>query len=356
MYPDEPPPPPPIPYEPTEANFRPVDQWHPSLNAYALCIGLFLLTCVTTFYTGLEIAGPPQPELTWTAVKQGLSYSGPLMLILLCHEMGHYLQSRRHGVPATLPFFIPTPPGFGLFGTMGAVIVQAGGVANRRSLFDIAVWGPLAGIVVALPVAWYGVQQSEVRVFELDAASIRFGDPLILKAMVYLKHGPLAANQDVVLNPLLFAGWVGIFLTGLNLMPIGQLDGGHVLYTLIGKRAHTVAIVVWWGWIAYMGLAHYWNFMIFVVLLGMMGLKHPPTSNDNTPLGMGRIVTGWLTMGLLAVCFTPQPIQFNFPDAPAQKPAAEAPIGTPPETSCVPIGAASHLCYLSRNNGRMCRS
>lgn len=325
MHPDEPPRFRDEPFPLAEANFRPVDQWHPSLNAYFLCIGLFLLTCVTTFYTGLEIAGPPQQEFTWALVKQGLSYSGPLMLILLCHEMGHYLQSRRHHVPATLPFFIPTPPGFGLFGTMGAVIVQAGGIANRRALFDIAVWGPIAGIIIALPVAWYGVDQSVVRVFEPDAASIRFGDPLILKAMVYLKHGPLAENQDVVLNPLLFAGWVGIFLTGLNLMPIGQLDGGHVVYTLIGKRAHTVAMVVWCGWIAYMALAQYWGFVVFVILLGMMGLKHPPTSNDHMPLGIGRIVTGWLTMALLAVCFTPQPIQFHFPDNAPEKPATAVP-------------------------------
>ncbi|MDP1798555.1 MAG: site-2 protease family protein, partial [Planctomycetaceae bacterium] len=214
---------------------------------------------------------------------------------------------------------------FGLFGTMGAVIVQAGGFANRRALFDIAVSGPIAGIIIAIPVAWYGVQQSEVHVFEPDAASIRFGDPLILKAMVYLTHGPLAENQDVVLNPLLFAGWVGIFLTGLNLMPIGQLDGGHVLYTLLGKRAHTVAFLAWIGLITYMVLAQYWGFVVIVILLGMMGLKHPPTSNDNMTLGVGRTITGWLTMALLFLCFTPQPIQFHFPDPPANKPAKVAP-------------------------------
>lgn len=326
MYPDESPRFREPPTELPESSFQPVDQWHPSLNAYFLCFGLFLLTCVTTFYTGLEIAGPPQQELTWEVIRQGLSYSIPLMLILLCHEMGHYLQSRRHGVPATLPFFIPTPPGFGLFGTMGAVIVQAGGIANRRALFDIAVWGPLAGIIVALPVAWYGVQQSQVQVFPPGAGFMRFGDPLILKAMVYLKHGPLAENQDVILNPLLFAGWVGIFLTGLNLMPIGQLDGGHVMYTLIGKRAHVVAQVVWYGWIAYMALTQYWGFMAFVVLLGFMGTKHPPTSNDHMPLGFSRVLTGWLTMGLLALCFTPQPIQLHFPDEAPVNPAAPVPL------------------------------
>jgi membrane-associated protease RseP (regulator of RpoE activity) len=301
-----------------EQDFEPEPQpvWRPSTEAYFLTVGLFLLTCVTTFFSGIEIAGPPPKDYTWDVIWNGLSYSGPLMLILLCHEMGHYLQSVKHRVPATLPFFIPTPPGFGLFGTMGAVIVQAGGIANRRSLFDIAVSGPLAGIVIALPVAWYGVQQSEVRVFENHAASIRFGDPLILKGMVYLKHGPLAENEDVVINPLLFAGWVGIFLTGLNLMPIGQLDGGHVLYTLLGKRAHMVALMAWLGIIAYMILAQYWGFVVIVGLLGLMGLRHPPTSNDAMPLGTTRTIIGWLTMALLFVCFTPQPIQFHMGEAP----------------------------------------
>lgn len=315
----------PQPYILAETDFQPANPWRPSFNAYFLHIGLFLLTCVTTFYAGMYSTGPRPAMIDQAAFLRGIMYAGPLMLILLCHEMGHYLQSRRHGVPATLPFFIPTPPDFGLFGTMGAVIVQAGGFANRRALFDIAVSGPIAGIIIAIPVAWYGVQQSEVHVFEPDAASIRFGDPLILKAMVYLTHGPLAENQDVVLNPLLFAGWVGIFLTGLNLMPIGQLDGGHVLYTLLGKRAHTVAFLAWIGLITYMVLAQYWGFVVIVILLGMMGLKHPPTSNDNMTLGVGRTITGWLTMALLFLCFTPQPIQFHFPDPPANKPAKVAP-------------------------------
>ncbi len=311
------------PVELTEQDFEVRSLWRPSPEAYFLCGLLFLMTCVSTFLVGIGSGGADQRALTWPVIVDGLSYSCPLMLILLCHEMGHYLQARRHGVPATLPFFIPTPPWFGLFGTMGAVIVQAGGVANRRSLFDIAVSGPIAGFVIALPVTWYGVQHSVIK--EIPApppggVQITFGDPLILKAMVWAKHGVLPPKHDVIAGPLFFAGWVGLFLTGLNLMPVGQLDGGHVLYTLLGKRAHTVALVAWTGLIAYMLYEQYWAYALFVGLLALMGLRHPPTTNDAMPLGTGRTIVGWLTMGLLLICFIPQPVQLRFgPDLPAEK-------------------------------------
>lgn len=326
MPPDEPSPSPPPPYELAETDFDPTYQWKPSRDAYLLCGLLFGLTCLSTFVAGVLIAGPPPTAFSWDVVWNGLSYSGPLMLILLCHEMGHYLQARRHHVPATLPFFIPLPPLIGLFGTMGAVIVQAGGVANRRALFDIAVSGPLAGIVIALPVAWYGVQQSVI--IPADARGDSFGDPLVLKAMVYLKHGTLPPDHDVLINPLLFAGWVGIFLTGLNLLPVGQLDGGHIMYTLLGKRAHTVALITWASLITYIVWTQYWPFVLIAVLLYMMGLKHPPTSNDQMSLGVGRTVVGWVTMFLLILCFIPQPLQFGERQPPVRTPvdAVEQPM------------------------------
>jgi membrane-associated protease RseP (regulator of RpoE activity) len=285
-----------------------------SFEAVAVAVLLFLATCVSTFWMGMAIGKPVPNPTWWTYAGYGLSYAGPLMLILLSHEMGHYLQARRYGVPATLPIFIPTPPGVGPFGTMGAVIVQAAGLADRKAMFDIAVWGPIAGFVVALPVAWLGIQQSEVVAFNPDRAYESFGDPLILKALVWLKHGTLPPGHDVVLNPLLYAGWVGIFLTGFNLIPIGQLDGGHILYTLIGRRAHTVAMLVLAAWIAYMFIAQYWVFALMVFLLILFGVRHPPTADDTVPLGTGRIVLGWLTMGLLVLCVTPRPFDQHRPE------------------------------------------
>lgn len=294
----------------------------PSVEAYLLSGLLFLLTCLSTFLVGIGSGGAEPPALTWPVILNGISYSGPLMLILLCHEMGHYLQARRHGVPATLPFFIPTPPWFGLFGTMGAVIVQDGRAADRRALFDIAVSGPIAGFLIALPATWYGVQHSTVQEIPEPPPGrvvVSFGDPLILKAMVYAKHGVLPPKHDVIAGPLFFAGWVGLFLTGLNLLPIGQLDGGHTLYTLLGKQAHRVAFVAWLALVAYMIYAQYWGYVVFAGLLAFMGIFHPPTTDDEQPLGTGRTIVGWLTMGLLVICFIPQPVQLHFgPELPPE--------------------------------------
>lgn len=325
---DEPPPPPNAAWISAD-DFQPRKySWRPSARAWLISGGLFLLTCVTTFFSGIEIAGPHPGSYSLHDLFNGLSYAIPVMAILLCHEMGHYLQSVRHGVPATLPIFIPTPPGIGMFGTMGAVIVQAAGYAHRRALFDIAVSGPIAGLIVAVPVAWFGIQQSVVKEFipAPGQTYFEFGDPLLLKAMVWLKHGALPPHHDVVINPLLFAGWVGFFLTGLNLMPIGQLDGGHVLYTLIGRRAHVVAMLMWGGLVLYLILAQYVAFGLMLVLLAVMGLKHPPTANDRLSLGWGRTLVGWGTMALLLVCFTPRPIVIHFPTAP---PPAAPPIQHP---------------------------
>jgi membrane-associated protease RseP (regulator of RpoE activity) len=289
----------------------PLQSLDPTPQAVLVAAGLFGLTCLTTFWCGVE-NGAGGLQAPWPAqVRAGLSYCVPLMGLLLFHEMGHYVQARLNRVPATLPFFIPAP--FNLFGTMGALIMQAAGQANRRVLFDIAVTGPLAGLVIALPVAWWGVQQSTVVQADPRLPQAIFGDPLILKLMVWLHHGPLAENEDVLLNPLLFAGWVGIFLTGLNLAPVGQLDGGHLLYALIGKRAHVVAQAVLLVTVVYMIAAQYWGFALMVLLLTLMGVRHPPTADDHVPLGSGRIILGWLTLALFFVCITPQPFTIREP-------------------------------------------
>jgi len=284
-----------------------------SREAVALSLMLFVATCVSTVFVGMQMFASPSLAETFT---NAVMYAGPLMLILLCHEMGHYLQSRRYHVPATLPIFLPMP--FGPLGTMGAVIVQGAGNLHRRAMFDIAISGPLAGLVVALPVAWWGVQQSTIMEFSPDQ-SVHFGDPLLLKAMVWLVHGPLPANHDVLLNPLYYAGWVGLLLTGFNLLPIGQLDGGHIMYTLIGRRAHAVALAVLLGWIGYMVIAQYYVFLLMVLLLLLFGIRHPPTANDAMPLGIGRALLGWATMALLVVCITPQPFPAHVPERPERQ-------------------------------------
>jgi len=305
-----------LPQRPTQPSHRPAPR-------SKLPIILFVLTCLSTFIVGGTNHSPfvPTPDqfarlyqfiqqVGWdTFLFNGFSYAGPVMLILLSHEMGHYLQSKRYHIPATRPLFIPMP--MSPFGTMGAVILQRGGVANRKQMFDVAVSGPLAGLVFAIPFAYWGVLNSTVITTIKQEGTYSYGEPLILKWMISLVHGPLAENQDVLLNPLLFAGWVGIFITALNLIPIGQLDGGHILYTLIGKRANIVAKVFMIGAIGYMVYNNEFGYSLLILLLIFFGITHPPTADDTVPLGTKRIVIGWLTLAFFIIGFTVTPIIFH---------------------------------------------
>ncbi|MGH7199617.1 MAG: site-2 protease family protein, partial [Planctomycetaceae bacterium] len=193
-----------------------------------VALALFIATCLSTFFVGAVAHAGLEPTLGERLVD-GLIYSAAVMGILLSHEMGHYLQARRYHVPASWPYFLPMP--FTPLGTLGAVILQGAGVADRKQTFDIAISGPLAGLVVALPIAWFGVQQADVVDVVNRADFVEFGDPLLIQWMVEIIHGPLPEGKMLPPDPLAFAGWVGIFVTALNLIPIGQLDGGHMLYT-----------------------------------------------------------------------------------------------------------------------------
>ena len=268
---------------------------------YPWSVLLFFATCASTWFVG------------------GPIYAAGVMGILLAHELGHYFQALRYRVPASPPMFIPMP--FLPLGTMGAVIVQGAGFANRKALFDIAISGPLAGLVFALPITWWGIQNSTVTTVDPAQGAIIFGDPLILEWMYEARHGVLAADQEVVLTPLLFAGWVGIFITALNLMPIGQLDGGHIAYTLIGRKAHWLAFGVVGGAIAWMAATKDPSFILMIGLLVAFGLKHPPTADDRVPLGIGRTVLGWLALVFVLIGFTPFPMSVLQPEAPAISPA-----------------------------------
>ena len=194
---------------------------------------------------------------------------------------------------------------------MGAVIVMQPGIGNRRTLFDIAVTGPLAGLVPALLFSHLGLGWSHVVAVGDEQMTLMLGEPLLFKLLAYLTFGPLPEGQDIALHPVAFAGWVGIFITALNLIAIGQLDGGHILYALLLRRAHAVAqallaaamiAVVIWG---------YWGWTLMILLLMLMGPVHPPTANDHVPLGIGRKVLGWSSLLFVPVGFTPVP--FSFP-------------------------------------------
>eukprot|EP00913_Durusdinium_trenchii_P023401 g21979.t1 len=261
-----------------------------------LALYLFLATCLSTF---LVASLPYYKSGFRVAVIEGLSYSIAVMSILVAHEMGHYLQALRYRVPASLPYFIPMP--LTPLGTMGAVILQGRGVADRRQMFDIAITGPLAGLIVAIPVTYYGLWSSTVVPLPEGGQFIVFGDPLIIEWMTESIHGEIPDGYGLTPNAFAFAGWVGILVTALNLIPIGQLDGGHILYTLIGKRAHAVAMLVMIGAVAWMLYTQNMAYSLLLILLMLMGTRHPPTADDSVPLGKLRIVLGWLTLAFIII-------------------------------------------------------
>jgi membrane-associated protease RseP (regulator of RpoE activity) len=249
---------------------------------------LFLATCATTYYAG----GP------W--------YSAALITILLTHELGHYIQARRYHVPASFPYFIPMAKPLG---TMGALIVMRGRIGDRKALYDIGITGPLAGLVPTIICCVVGLQWSQVIRTGVPGEFGILGEPLIFKWLSQLVVGPLPPGRDVLLHPLAFAGWVGIFITALNLIPIGQLDGGHVLYALLRDKAHPIATFLLFGAAAAVAFnfEKYWGWSVMLMLLALMGPRHPPTGNDYVPLGPVRIVLGWLTLAFVIVGFTPVP-------------------------------------------------
>jgi membrane-associated protease RseP (regulator of RpoE activity) len=207
-----------------------------------------------------------------------------------------------------LPYFIPLPRS--PIGTMGAVIVMRPGKGSRRTLFDIAVTGPLAGFVPALLFSIIGLQWSRVVQTAGEPVGLILGEPVLFRWLALFAFGPLPEGQDIALHPVAFAGWVGIFVTALNLIPIGQLDGGHVLYALLLRRAHVVAQALLLGAMIAVVVWGYWGWLLMIVLLMLMGPIHPPTADDHVSLGTGRTVLGWICLAFVPLGFTPVPFSF----------------------------------------------
>ena len=273
---------------------------------------LFLVTCASTFAAGLSNWEPEillSEQITWQqlwnmngAVARGFTYMAAVMGILLFHEMGHFVMTVRHHIPASLPFFIPLP--IHPFGTMGAVIGMEGMKANRRQLFDIGLAGPLAGLVVAIPVTYYGIMHASAA--PLGAFGGRyFHDPLLVKLMIRWFRPDIPPNGDLMMNAWLMAGWIGLLITGLNMMPISQLDGGHVIYALFRRGAHLLARLFLISAILFVVLAdaYIWSLMLILVIL--IGTDHPPTSDDSVELGPVRWTIGVLSLAIPVLCFPP---------------------------------------------------
>ena len=268
-------------------------------------IGLFLTTALTTTAAGALWAGA-DPFTSLDGLAHGLSFSFSLLAILLCHEMGHYSMCVRHGVDASLPYFLPAPPLVIPWGTFGAFIRVRSRFPDRRALFDMGAAGPWAGFVVAVVVLVVGLRLSHVDT-KPAAAALVFGDSLLTG---YLTRMVVGADPDTVfIHPVGLAGWFGLLVTSLNLLPAGQLDGGHVVYAALGRRTPILPValagaLVWLGFRLWSG----WFFWAGIILV-MTRLGHPTTIDDDVPLGPARLVGAVLSLLVLALTFVPEPIK-----------------------------------------------
>lgn len=292
----------------------------PPATRFRLAFVLFALTCVSTTFVGALSSGGG-----WRA---GLPYSIPLMSILLAHELGHYIAARIHRVPASPPYFVPMP--LPPLGTMGAVILMRNRIQGRNALFDIGAAGPLAGLAVAIPVLIYGIAQSPVQPEPHGVAYLMEGRSLLYLGLLYAIKGPIPAGQDIMLSPTAFAGWAGLLVTMLNLIPSVQLDGGHVAYALLGDRYERVsrmvrrlllpfgiAVALSYGWPAFVagkrGDALWaeatpgFQWLTWWMLLSLMARRgqreHPPT--DPGVLSPRRRALAVLTLSLFVLLFMP---------------------------------------------------
>src|SRR5215213_8543127 len=280
---------------------------------------LFAATCVSTFWVG---AASWRPQLVETTADieakivahwdQGLLYMGAVLAILLTHEMGHFLQTVRYRIPASYPLCIPVP--FTPIGTMGAVISMDGMRANRKQIFDIGIAGPLAGLVVAAPILYIGVKNLNLSV-PGGPSEMQLYNPVIVRWMIQWVHPEWADRAAWIsvsqLNPFFMAGWVGMLITGLNMLPVSQLDGGHTIYGLFGRDAYKIArafvIVAIVYMIIYLEQAAIWTPMLVLVIL--LGIHHPPTADDSVELDDFRWILGVGSMAIPVLCFPLQALK-----------------------------------------------
>jgi membrane-associated protease RseP (regulator of RpoE activity) len=293
----------------------PLPPYRPPRRRVLLPVLLFLATCLSTFWAGSNAGFEPVPTLFQGVQETGILLAGHwhngmiymlgVMGILLAHEMGHFIQALRYGVPASLPFFIPMP--VTPMGTMGAVIGMQGSGADRKELFDIGLTGPLAGLLVAVPLTWLGIQQAKP--FPMNvAAGLHFEDPLLIKAMMWYLRPDLLPGQELAMTPLLMAGWFGLLLTGLNMLPISQLDGGHVAYAVLGRKSFWLARGIMLAALVFIFVARAYGWMVMLLLVSFIGVEHPPTANDRARMGLGRRLLGLVSLLIPLVCMTPNPI------------------------------------------------
>ena len=272
---------------------------------------LYALTALTTFAAGAVgwqplLLGVDDADIA-SAVQEhwgrGLIYAAAVMAVLTAHEAGHFIAAKLHGIPATLPFFIPMP--ILLTGTLGAVIGMEGSRADRRQLFDIAVAGPLAGLVVAIPLMTLGLMMGTV------GEANPFALAPLAAWLQSLVRPDVPTGMTVAPNPLFMAGWVGLLVTGLNMIPISQLDGGHICYAVFGRKGNWVARSVLLASILTVIISGQTNWVALVVIVTFLGVDHPPIREERQPLNAFRTALGIACFLIPIVTFMPEPLRID---------------------------------------------
>jgi len=288
----------------------------PWLNA-----ALFLLTCCTTLLAGTLLmvnfrhtfgAGPAaELDAIWrnpAIMLSGLPFCISIMTILFAHEMGHYLTCKHYGIAASLPYFIPMP--IPPVGTMGAFIRIRSPIHHRPALLDVGIAGPIAGFVLAVPALVIGLMQSRFVAVNPTEGGFGIGEPLIFKLFAFLLGKTPPAGMELYVHPIAFAAWFGFFATAMNLLPAGQLDGGHVAYALFGSFHRKISI----GFVLTLvplGVFFWPGWLVWTTLLLFIGLRHPVTLDDSVPLERLHVWLGWIGLALFILCFTPIPFYIN---------------------------------------------
>lgn len=294
-----------------------------ALGSLPVCITFFLLTLLTTLAAGLHLeqnyaAGLPifDFDISWSfftalwthpsSLLAGLPYASTAIVILLAHEMGHYIACRRYHIDATYPLFIPAPT---LVGTWGAFIQMRSPLATRQELFDVGIAGPIAGFVVALPMLFFSAWSAGGRAAPIPPESLVPGHPAAMTLLARLFHPGIQVSR-LALTPVGCGVWVGLFVTALNLIPIGQLDGGHIFYAVFGRKHRYVSIAFF---IALFPLGYFFwqGWWLWAGLMLLIGLRHPAPLIDSEPLGPGRKALALAALAMFALCFMLCPLRIT---------------------------------------------
>jgi membrane-associated protease RseP (regulator of RpoE activity) len=307
-----------------------------STRTYLLHFSLFLATFFTTTLAGVQWLN--QKPLELANFPLGLPYSISLLLMLSAHEFGHYFAARYHGIQTTLPYYIPVPPFvINPFGTMGAVIRIRSGWQSRKSLFDIGIAGPLAGFIVTMAILLYGfatlpgidylytIHPAYRITGKIPVGDLTFGTSLLFWSLskLFSSGGFIPPMNEVYHYPYLCVGWFGLFVTALNLIPVGQLDGGHIMYALVGGKKHRLVARIFFVLLLVMGVGSLlplmginfqlgspgW-FLWAAILLFIIKLDHPEVQ-DPLPISTGRRILGWLMIGIFILTFIPSPLSID---------------------------------------------